>query len=58
MKSFKEFIAEKEEPDSQYEVFFQKTLDKWGVDSPEDLDDEEKKKFFDYIDKNWIADDE
>lgn len=58
MKSFKDFITEKDEADSQYEIFFQKALDKWGVDSPEDLDDTEKEKFFDYVDANWKADDE
>jgi len=57
MKSFKDFITEKE-ADSQYEIFFQKALDKWGVDSPEDLDDTEKEKFFDYVDREWKADDE
>lgn len=54
MKSFKEYVTE----DKAYDIFFQKALSKWGADSPEDLDDEEKKKFFDYIDKNWKADDE
>jgi hypothetical protein len=56
MKSFTEYLAEKK--DSAYELFFQKALAKFGVDSPEDLDDNEKKKFFDYIDQNWKADKE
>ena len=38
-----------------YEDFFQSALKKFGVSSPEDLDDEEKVKFFDYVDKNWTA---
>lgn len=29
MKPFKDFLAEKDEADSQYEIFFQKALDKW-----------------------------
>jgi hypothetical protein len=38
-----------------YEDFFQSALKKWGVSSPEDLGEEEKVKFFDYVDKNWTA---
>ena len=41
-----------------YEDFFQSALKKFGVSSPEDLDDEEKVKFFDYVDKNWTAENE
>ena len=40
-------------------VFFQKALDKFGVDSPADFKDEKKKKeFFDYVDANYKADNE
>ena len=38
-----------------YDEFFQSALKKFGVSSPEDLDDEEKVKFFDYVDANWTA---
>ena len=38
-----------------YEDFFQSALKKFGVSSPEDLDDEAKIKFFDYVDANWTA---
>ena len=38
-----------------YEDFFKSALKKWGVSSPEDLGEEDKVKFFDYIDKNWTA---
>lgn len=58
MKSFKDFITEKEEADSQYEKFFQKKLKQWGVDSPEDLPDDKKDDFFDEVDKEWKADNE
>lgn len=38
----------------EYEKFFKAALKKFGVDSPADFkSDEEKKKFFDYIDKNY-----
>lgn len=61
MKSFKEFVNEKvdkSEADSQYEIFFQKALEKYGVDAPDELSDEKKKEFFDYVDKNWKSDKE
>jgi len=38
-----------------YDEFFQSALKKFGVSSPEDLSDEEKVKFFDYVDANWSA---
>ena len=38
-----------------YEDFFQSALKKFGVSSPEDLSDDAKVKFFDYVDKNWTA---
>ena len=47
------------EEKTAYQKFFQKTLDKFGVDSPADFKDEEKKKeFFDYVDANYKADNE
>ena len=39
----------KNEEDSEYQKFFQTVLKKFKVDSPADLDDAGKKKFFDYI---------
>ena len=38
-----------------YEDFFKSALKKWGVSSPEELSDDAKVKFFDYVDKNWTA---
>ena len=38
-----------------YEDFFQSALKKFSVSSPEDLSDEAKVKFFDYVDANWSA---
>ena len=41
---------------AEYEAFFKKAMKKFGVDSPADFDsDEEKKKFFDYIEKNYTG---
>lgn len=40
--------------EGEYEVFFKAALKKFGVNSPADFkSDEEKKKFFDYVDKNY-----
>lgn len=37
----------------EYQDFFQSVLKKFGVESPAELDDEKKKEFFNYVDKNW-----
>ena len=42
----------------KYQAFFTKALKKFGVDSPAELDDKKKKEFFDYVDKNYEADNE
>ena len=40
--------------DEEYEKFFRAALKKFKVDSPADFKSEdEKKKFFDYVDKNY-----
>ena len=42
-----------------YEKFFKSALKKFKVDSPADFkSDEEKKKFFDYVDKNYKGENE
>lgn len=37
----------------KYRDFFEKALRKFGATSPAKMSDDEKKKFFDYVDKNW-----
>ena len=44
--------------DDGYKAFFQKALKKWGVSSPDKIKDEDKKEFYDYVDRNWKADKE
>jgi uncharacterized protein (DUF2147 family) len=40
--------------ETEYQKFFKTSLKKFGVGSPAEFkNDQEKKKFFDYIDKNW-----
>ena len=54
-EEFKVDEGDKEE----YTKFFNAALKKFGVDSPADFkSDEEKKKFFDYVDKNYKGDHE
>ena len=48
-------VEEAEGADTAYEKFFMKALKKHGYNSPEDIPDDKKKEFFDYIDKNWKA---
>ena len=44
--------------DDGYKAFFQKALKKWGVSSPDEIKDDDKKEFYDYVDRNWKADKE
>ena len=55
MQTFKSIIEGSKE---EYQKFFNKTLKKYGVTSPADLSDEEKKKFYDEIDAGWEGDNE
>ena len=44
--------------EGSYEAFFKSALEKWGVSEPDQLDDEEKSKFFNYVDANWSGENE
>ena len=44
--------------EGEYEEFFQKAMKKFGISSPDELDDDKKKEFFNYVDKNYSAKDE
>ena len=46
---------EESEKQKKYQAFFQKALKKFGVKSPGELDDNKKKEFFNYVDKNYDA---
>ena len=60
MKSYRD--GEELEADTvqegSYEDFFKSALKKWGVSEPDQLDDEEKSKFFNYVDANWSGENE
>lgn len=51
-------ISEEITEDDDYQQFFQSALKKFDASSPADMDDEKKKKFFNYVDKNYDAKDE
>lgn len=66
MKKFSNFLKEatedkvKKGDDAAYEAFFKKALKKFGIkaDEVDELPKDKKKEFFDYVDKNWKADNE
>lgn len=58
MTQFKQFLNEESDKQKAYQEFFDKLLKKYGVESPEDLSDEDKKKFFDEVDAGWKGEDE
>ena len=41
--------------EGSYEDFFQSAMKKFNISSPDELDDDEKVKFFNYVDKNYSA---
>tara|TARA_Y100000780_G_scaffold182324_1_gene168345 strand:- start:101 stop:268 length:168 start_codon:yes stop_codon:yes gene_type:complete len=55
MKTFKEVM---EGTKAEYQKFFNGKLKKYGVKSPSSLSDEDKKKFFAEIEKEWTSEDE
>lgn len=44
--------------ETEYQKFFKSMLDKYGVNSPAELDDEKKKEFFDAVDAGWKGENE
>jgi hypothetical protein len=51
-------VTEAGSEETSYEKFFASAMKKFGVDSPIDLSPEDTKKFFNYVDKNWDAEEE
>ena len=41
--------------EGDYEAFFQSAMKKFGIKSPDELDDDKKKEFFNYVDANYKA---
>ena len=42
----------------KYQKFFNAALKKFGVSEPDELDDDKKKDFYNYVDANWKGDNE
>ena len=57
MKTFKELVLD-EGTKEEYQKFFNSKLKKFDVKSVSELSDEDKKKFFNEIDKEWKGDNE
>ena len=57
MKTFKELVLD-EGTKEEYQKFFNDKLKKFDVKSVSELSDEDKKKFFNEIDKEWEGDNE
>ena len=57
MKLFKELVLG-EGTKAEYQAFFNKKLKKFGVKSPSELSAEDKKKFYNEIDKEWEGENE
>ena len=53
-ETVKEETGDKEE----YQKFFRAALKKFGVSEPDELEDDKKKEFYNYVDKNWQGDNE
>ena len=58
MGKFREWLREAEsketiKEETEYQKFFSKKLEKFGVKSPAELSDEDKKKFFSEIEAEW-----
>ena len=47
-----------QEDKERYQKFFKSALKKFGVSTPAELEGDKKKEFFDYVDKNYEADNE
>jgi len=66
IKTFSEYLEEavnleegkESKKQKEYQAFFQKTLGKYKVKNPAELSKEDKKKFFDEIDKGWEGENE
>ena len=51
-------VTEAGSQETSYEKFFASAMKKFGVSSPIELSPDETKKFFNYVDKNWEAEEE
>ena len=53
-----ESVSEETGDKDEYQKFFMTALKKFGVSEPDELDDDKKKEFYNYVDANWEGDNE
>jgi len=53
-----ETVSEETGDKEEYQKFFRAALKKFGVSEPDELDDDKKKDFYNYVDANWKGDNE
>lgn len=53
LKKIDLFVGYDINEETEYQKFFNKKLKEAGFSSPADMSDEEKKEFFNMIDKEW-----
>ena len=53
-----ETVSEEAGDKEEYQKFFRSALKKFGVSEPDELDDDKKKDFYNYVDANWKGDNE
>ena len=53
-----EVVKEETGDKEEYQKFFRAALKKFGVSEPDQLEDDKKKEFYNYVDKNWQGDNE
>lgn len=56
IKKINKFLKE-ESKGAEYDAFFKKMLKKYGVESPDELSTDEKKKFFKEVEDGWTKED-
>lgn len=57
-QTFRQWMNEKEGTETEYQKFFKKKCEEYGVKSPLELTAEDKKKFFSEVEKEWTGDEE
>lgn len=57
-QGLRNLIKEVIKEETDYQKFFNSALEKFGVSSPDELEGEKKDAFFNYVDKNWEAENE
>ena len=53
-----ETVTEETGDKEEYQKFFNAALKKFGVSEPDELPDDKKKEFYNYVDANWEGDNE